>query len=399
MALKNAFSVVGYGETPVSRARVDKGEQKLSVQEYFAWAAELALKDAGLEKKDFDGQGLAVTGSAFPHAEIHSAEVIQDLGFSPTLLIRTDGGGMGGGSLLYQAGQAVASGAVEMVLCLGADAPMNITTPGVVRTWRYESDFQKPFGMMGANSQFAFILRRHMHQYGTRPEDLGKIAIAQREHAMKNPNAYLKTPLTMEQYLASRMIADPIRMFDACIPVNGGLSFIVTSNEKAKSIAKDKAIKVLGIAESDNYFHGSKLRPDITYLGIADSAKKAFDVSGVKHSEVDFFQPYDDYTIAVLMQIEDAGFCKKGEGGKFAREHDLTFKGDFPINTGGGQISSGQPAMAGGFVHIVESVRQLRGEGGERQVKDAKIGVATGIGGISYGNSLVNSMTMIFGRN
>lgn len=399
MALKNAFSVVGYGETPVSRARVDKGEQKLSVQEYFAWAAELALKDVGLEKKDFDGQGLAVTGSAYPHAEIHSAEVTQDLGFSPNLLIRTDGGGMGGGSLLYQAGQAVASGAVDMVLCLGADAPMNITTPGVVRTWRYESDFQKPFGMMGANSQFAFILRRHVHQYGTKPEDLGKIAIAQREHAMKNPNAYLKTPLTMEQYLASRMIADPIRMFDACIPVNGGLSFIVTSNEKAKSIAKDKAVKVLGIAESDNYFHGTKLRPDITYLGIADSAKRAFEVSGVKHTEVDFFQPYDDYTIAVLMQIEDAGFCKKGEGGKFVQEHDLTFKGDFPINTGGGQISSGQPAMAGGFVHIVESIRQLRGEGGERQVKDAKIGVATGIGGISYGNSLVNSMTMIFGRN
>ena len=397
--MKNAFSVVGYGETPVSRARVDKGEQKLSVQEYFAWAAELALKDAGLEKKDFDGQGIGVTGSAFPHAEIHSAEVIEDLGFSPQLLIRTDGGGAGGGSLLYQAGQAVASGAVDMVLCLGADAPMNITTPGVVRTWRYESDFQKPFGMMGANSQFAFILRRHMHQYGTKPEDLGKIAVAQREHAIRNPNAYLKTPITMEQYLASRMIADPIRMFDACIPVNGGLSFIVASNEKAKSIAKDKSIKVLGIAESDNYFQGSKIRPDITYLGIADSARKAFEVSGVKHDQVDFFQPYDDYTIAVLMQIEDAGFCKKGEGGKFVREHDLTFKGDFPINTGGGQISSGQPAMAGGFVHIVESIRQLRGEGGDRQVKDAKIGVATGIGGISYGNSLVNSMTMIFGRN
>lgn len=238
-----------------------------------------------------------------------------------------------------------------------------------------------------------------MHQYGTRAEELGKIAITQREHAIKNPNAYLRTPLTMEQYLASRMIADPIRMFDACIPVNGGLSFIVTSNEKAKSISKDKAIRVLGIAESDNYFQGPMIRPDITYLGVADSAKKAFEASGVKHTDVDFFQPYDDYTIAVLMQIEDAGFCKKGEGGKFVRDHDLTYKGEFPINTGGGQISSGQPAMAGGFVHIVESIRQLRGEGGERQVKDAKIGVATGIGGISYGNSLVNSMTMIFGRN
>ena len=107
---------------------MDKGEQKLSIQEYFAWAAELTLRDAGLEKKDFDGQGIGVTGAAYPHSEIYSAEVIQDLGFSPALLLRADGGGMGGASLLYQAGAAVSSGVVDMVLCLGADTPMNITT-------------------------------------------------------------------------------------------------------------------------------------------------------------------------------------------------------------------------------------------------------------------------------
>ena len=399
MSLKDKFAIIGYGETPLSRARVDKGEVKCSVQEYCAWAAELALNDVGLEKKDFDGQGIALTGTSYPHAEIYSAEVIQDLGFSPSLSIRSDGGGMGGASLLYQAGMAVSSGVVDMVLCLGADTPMNITTQGAVRTWRYEADFQKPFGMMGPNSQFAFILRRHMYQYGTKPEDLGKVAIVQREHAIKNPNAYLKTPLTMEQYLGSRMIADPIRLFDACIPVNGGLAFIVASKEKAKQIAKDKSVSVLGIAESDNYYHGPTTRPDITYLGIVQSAKKAFEISGMRHKDVSFFQPYDDYTIAVLMQIEDAGFCKKGESGRFVQEHDLSYKGDLPINTGGGQLSSGQPGMAGGLVHIVESVRQLRGEGGERQVKDARIGVATGIGAIAYGNSLVNSMTMIFGRN
>ncbi len=188
-------------------------------------------------------------------------------------------------------------------------------------------------------------------------------------------------------------------MFDACIQVNGGLAFIVASKEKVKQLRKgEREVKVLGIAESDNYFHGSKLTPDITYLGIADSARKAFEKSGVKRSEVNFFQPYDDYTIAVLMQIEDTGFCAKGQGSKFVRDHDLSITGDLPINTGGAQLSSGQPGMAGGMVHIVESLRQLRGEGGERQVRDAKIGVATGIGAISYGNSLVDSMTMIFGR-
>jgi acetyl-CoA acetyltransferase len=400
LTLKNKIAIIGYGETPVNRARVDKGEAKLSSQEYFSWAAELAINDAGLSKKDFDGQGIAVVGTAYPHAEIWSAEVIQDLGFSAGLLIRSDHGGMGGCSLLYQAGLAVATGVVDLVLCIGADAPMNITTPGAVRTWRYETEFQKPFGMMGPNSQFAFILRRHMHQFGTKAEQLGKVAVTQRDHALRNPNGYLKQPLTLEQYLGSRMIADPIRIFDACIPVNGGLAFVVTSHENAKKIArKEKTVSVLGIAESDNFSKGSSLRPDMTYTGIADSSGKAFAMSEIQHKEIDFAQIYDDYTVAVLMQLEDAGFCAKGEGGKFVDQHDISYKGDLPINTGGGQLSSGQPAMAGGFVHIVESVRQLRGEAGERQVKDASIGLATGIGAISYGNSLANSMTVILGRS
>jgi len=398
MPLKDKVAIVGYGETPFSRARVDKGELKLSVQEYFAWACDLALKDAGLEKKDIDGQGLAVTGTSFPHSEIYSAEVAQDLGFHPKLLLRGDHGGANGSALLHQAALAISSGKVDLVLVVGADTPMNITTPGAVKTWRYETDFQKPFGMMGPNSQFGFILRRHMYQYGTKPEALGKIAVVQRDHAIKNPNGYFKTPLTMEQYLGSRMIADPIRLFDACISVNGGLAFILASKERAKKIRKDKTIPVIAVAESDNYYEGSLLRPDLTYLGIADSAKKAFEEGGINQDEVSFFQPYDDYTIAVVIQLEDAGFCKKGEGGKFVLEHDISYKGDLPVNTGGGQISAGQAGMAGGFVHLVESIRQLRGEGGERQVKDPKIGVSTGIGSIAYNNSLVNSLTVILGN-
>jgi len=495
--VEGRFAVVGYGETPVSRARADKGEPKLSVQEYAAWAVESALADAGLEKKDLDGQGFGVTGTVYPHSEIYSGEVVQDLGMSPSLLIRSDTGGNSGVSLLSQAGLAVSSGAVDLVLCLGADTPMSVNAPGAMREWRYEADFQKPFGMMGPNSQFAFITRRHMHQYGTKAEQLGKVAVTQREHAIRNPVAYLKSPLTMEQYLGSRMIADPIRLFDACISVNGGLAFVVASKEKAKQLEKNKAVWVLGIAEAHNYQyeskirpdithlgvaesakmafkqsgverksvdflqayddytmavlmhiedagfckkgeggrfvaehdisfkgdlpintgqleknkavwvlgiaeahnyqHESKIRPDITHLGVAESAKMAFKQSGVERKSVDFLQAYDDYTMAVLMHIEDAGFCKKGEGGRFVTEHDISFKGDLPINTGGGQLSSGQPGMSGGFVHIVEGVRQLRGEGGERQVGDASIGLVTGIGCLAYGNSLVHSGAVVMG--
>ena len=284
-----------------------------------------------------------------------------------------------------------------MVLCVRADTPMSIGGPGAVREWRYEADFQKPFGMMGPNSQFAFVQRRHMHQWGTKPEALGKIAVTQREHAIKNPNGYLKSPLTMEQYLGSRMIADPVRMFDACIQVNGGLAFVVASKEKARQFRKDRTVWVLGSAEADNHLEGSRLSPDITYLGTVEAARRAFGMAGIDQKDIDVMQAYDDYTLAVLMQVEDAGFCKKGEGGKFVEEHDISHKGDFPLNTGGGQLSAGQPGMAGGFVHIVEALRQVRGEGGERQVPDARLGLVTTIGCLAYGNSLVNTNAMIFG--
>lgn len=395
--MEGRFAVVGYGETPVSRARADKGELKLSAQEYAAWAVESALHDAGLEKKDFDGQALGVGGTAYPHSEIYSGEIAQDLGLSPRLLIRSDAGGSSGASLLHQAGLAVTSGEVDLVLCVGADTPMSISGPGAVREWNYESEFQKPFGMMGPNSQFAFVARRHMHQWGTRAEALGKVAVTQREHAMKNPNAYLKAPLTMEQYLGSRMIADPVRMFDACIQVNGGLAFVVASKDWAKRFNRERTVWVLGSAEADNQRQGSALSPDITYLGTVEATKRAFAMSGLERKDIDVMQAYDDYTLAVIMQVEDSGFCKKGEGGRFVEEHDISYKGDFPLNTGGGQLSAGQPGMAGGFVHIVEALRQLRGEGGERQVRDARRALVTTIGCLAYGNSLVNTNAMVLG--
>jgi len=395
--LKGRFAIVGYGETPVSRARLDKGEVKLSLKEYMAWAAELVLRDAGLEKKDIEGEGFGVTGSAYPHAEIYSGEVIQDLGISPRAVIRSDTGGNSGCSLLSQAGEAVTSGGLNLVLCLGADTPMSISAPGAVRDWRYDADFQKPFGMMGPNSQFAFVMRRHMHQYKTRVEDIGKVALVQREHAARNPNAYLKTPITLEQYLTSRMIADPVKLLDACIQVNGGLGLLVASAEAAKRFPKDKVVWVNGIAEFHNYRHNSDLSPDITYLGTVRAGPEAFRAAGVSHKDVDFLQAYDDYTLAVMMQIEDLGFCKKGQGGAFVREHDMTFRGDLPINTGGAQLSAGQPGMAGGMVHLVEAVRQLRGESGERQVQDAETGVVSAIGCLGYGNSLADTCTVVMG--
>lgn len=395
--LARKFAIVGYGETEVSRARVDKGEKKLSVKEYLGMAVNLALEDAGIEKKELENQGFGVTGSAYPHAEIYSGEVVQDLGISPKFLIRADTGGNSGATLLSQAGMAVSSGLVDVVLCVGADTPMNITYPGAVREWRYEADFQKPFGMMGPNSQFAFIMRRHMHQYGTRLEEIGKVSVSQRENASRNKNAYLKAPITIEQYMSSRPIADPVKLLDACIQVNGGLAFIVASEEYAKRFPKEKVVWVRGMAECHNYRHGSALSPDLTYTGITVCSREAFRIAGIEQKDVNLLQIYDDYALAVIMQLEDLGFCAKGEGGKFVSEHDITYKGDLPINTGGGQLSAGQPGMAGGMVHIVEGIRQLRGEAKERQVSRAEVCVVTSLGCLEYNNTFAHASTIVMG--
>jgi acetyl-CoA acetyltransferase len=388
-------AIVGIGETPFSRGRVDKGELRLTAEEYYAWAIELALRDAGLSKKDLDRQGLAVCGSEWPHSEIWSAELAQNLGLTPKLLLRGDSGGMNGAGLLIQSALAIRRGFVDLVLCVGADAPLSMEGAGS-RTWRYEQDFMKPFGMMGPNSIISFVMRRHMHQYLTKPEQTGKIAVTQRYNAMLNPNAYLRTPITLEDYMKSRLIADPVRLLDCCILVNGGSAFIVVSKERAKNISEN-SIPIKGFGELHNFYEGSPNNPDVTVTGLKVAAKQAYDMAGVKPSQVDVFEAYDDYTIIVLMQLEDAGFCKKGQGGKFVEDNDIGLSGQLAVNTSGGQLSAGQPGMAGGFTHIIEAVRQLRGQGGQRQVGDAKVALVSGLGGLAFGGSLLNSAAVILG--
>lgn len=385
--------VSGYAETPVSRARVDKGEQRLTAEEYYAWALNMLLDQTGLEKKDLKGQGIGVAGAVWPHAEIWSAELMQNLGLEPKYLVRADQGGANGAALLVAGILAIHSGYVEHFLVLGADAPMSLSGEGP-RTWRYEDDYLKPFGMMGPNSMMAMVMRRQMHMYGYKPEHYGRVAIVQREHASLNPNAYLRTPIKIEDYLASPMISDPVRLLDICIFVNGGLALLLSSREKGRKIT-DKLVAVRGFGEWHNPGSETGLQ-DITLSGLVESSKQAYTMAGLKASEMDFFNPYDDYTAAVLMQLEDAGFCPKGGAGKFLEETDISYRGQLPVNTGGGQLSAGQAGMVGGFHHIVEAVRQLRGEAGERQVKDARYGLVASLGGLAYGGSFVNNYALIF---
>ncbi|MBI3069210.1 MAG: thiolase family protein, partial [Betaproteobacteria bacterium] len=355
-------AIVGYGRTPYSR--VKPGERIFTIDEYIAWAAELALRKAGMSKNDFDGQGLGVAHAEASHTVNWSPAVAESLGISPRIVLRGDQGGATAAALLIRAAAMIQAGVVDRVLVVGADTPLTIPSvaPGLPlspeRTRGVFWDFQGPFGVMGANSQFALVQARYMHQYRIQPEHLGKIAVTTRYHASLNPGAIYRKPFTMEDYLNSRILSDPVRLLD-CVPmVNGGLAYIVTSAETARKVS-DKPVYLLGFGESNNYYRGSRTRPDITFTGFVQAAPDAFKMAGVQHKDVDVFEPYDDYPMIVLIQMEDYGFCNKGEGARFVEERDLTFKGDFPISTDGGQLSGGQPGGAiGGFMPLIEAVTQ-----------------------------------------
>jgi acetyl-CoA acetyltransferase len=387
--MRSEVAIVGYGRTPYSRAK--PGEPALTVDEYIAWAAELALQKAGMSKSDFDGQGLGVAHAEAAHTVNWSAATAENLGISPQILLRADQGGASAAAMLTKAAAMIKAGVVDRVLVVGADTPLSIPSvaPGLPlspeRTRGVYWDFQGPFGVMGASAQFALVLTRYMHQYNVSPQQLGKIAVTTRYHASLNPGAIFRKPITLDDYLSSRMLTDPIRLLD-CVPiVNGGLAYVVTSAKTARSLT-DRPVYLRGYGEVNNYYHGSRTFPDITTTGFAVAAPKAMTMAGVTHKDIDFLEPYDDFPFIAMMTIEDYGFCKKGEGGHFTHEHDLRFDGDFPLSTDGGQLSGGQPGGAiGGFMPLIEAVTQLRGEAEDRQVPGASIGAACGFGGIPYG--------------
>jgi acetyl-CoA acetyltransferase len=399
--MRGKVAVVGCGRTPYSRAK--PGERIYTVDEYLAWAAELALERAGMSKNDFDGQGLGVAHSEASHTVNWSAAVAESLGITPRVLLRADQGGASAAALLIRAAAMINAGTVDRVLVVGADTPLSIPSiaPGLPlspeRTRGVYWEFQGPFGVMGANGQFALVQTRYMHEYELKPEQLGKIAVATRYHASLNPAAIYRKPFTVEDYLASEILSYPVRLFD-CVPmVNGGLAYVVTSAQSARGIT-DKPAYLRGFAEVNNYYSGSRTLPDITATGFLQTAPEAFAMAGISHADVDVFEPYDDYPMVVLIQLEDYGFCGKGEGGRFVEERDLTIDGDFPISTDGGQLSGGQPGGAiGGFMPLIEAASQVRGEALDRQVADAEIAVASGFGGMTYARNNRSCVTLVFG--
>src|SRR2546422_122740 len=395
MSIRGKAAIVGIGEPPTDRLGSKPGEPRNSSAEYLSWALHLALENAGLSLKDFNGQGLGVTiPTAYPQP-FWPEEVAEIVGITPGMLFAGGTGGAGSVSLLGQMSAAINAGMIDLALCIGAAAPFSEHHGGGIQPGDMR-DFEIPFGTMGPNSKIAMVLRRHMHEYGTTLDHLGKIAVAGRYHASLNPSAYLRKPITIQDYKDSRLVADPIRLLDCVLPANGGKAYILASPERAKKLRKPP-VYILGFGERSNPSYGPRAGSDALVMGIADAGKVAMEMASVRHSDINFLELYDDYIIVVYLQIEDLGFCAKGDIGYFERT-DFTIKGQLPIQTGGGMINCGQPSTAGGMLHVLEAARQLRGEGGDRQTPEAKIGLVSGLGVLPYGKNLGCCAVAVLGR-
>jgi acetyl-CoA acetyltransferase len=385
-ARESAQVVAGYAEIP-NRFKTGRSAYDLAGE---VLATLLDRMDLALEDID----GLSVTAALSEGTNpFYAAYMCEALGITPTWLHLSGLGGCSALSGLMRAMSAVREGECRIAVVLSADAPSTIYRAdfGAQRP-----EFQEPQAAARPPAAFGLLMNRYAHQYGLDPNALGKIAQVQREHAVRNDNALpkLRTPLSMQDYLQSRVIADPLRLLDSVMFCDGGNALVVTSREEAKRRGWSKLAAPVAYAEITN-FNGRDPLADITETGFGQLAPRLFAQANLKPADIRMFQPYDDFTIAVQMQLEQLGFCERGAGARFILDTDLSFTGKLPLNTGGGQISAGQPGLAGGALNLVEAVRQLFGEGGQRQVPDPRNALVTGIGVIPYGRNWSTSAAMI----
>jgi acetyl-CoA acetyltransferase len=386
VARKRDVVIAGYSETPVQfksgRSAYDFGGETFAK----------LLQSTGVPKAEIDGMAIAAPLSecSNPFFPVYMAEA---LGLSPKWLNYSGTGGCSATGGIARAASAIRDGLCEVVVVLCADAPSTM--------WRanygaYRGEFQDPVGVQGPPASLGLLMSRYHHQFGIKSEALGKIAITQRQHALHNENALpkFKTPLTMDEYLKSRVIADPLRLLDCVMFCDGANAFLVTSEKRARSLGLTKMVYPTAYAEITN-LHGDKSCPDITETGFSVIAPSIYKQSGLTAKGIKMFQPYDDFTIAVMMQFEDFGFCKRGRGCDFTLDTNLSHEGTLPLNTGGGQISAGQPGLASGGLNLAEGVRQMFGEGGGRQIKDPKNALITGIGVIPFARNWGTSAALI----
>ncbi len=383
--LGGRYAIAGVGETDWSR---DSRRTPLTLA---VEAARAAIGDAGHAPCDVDG--------FLSYAEADSADglhVASALGVRPAYTAEIVGGGSSAEFLVATAAAAIEAGLCSTVLCYRA---MNGRSGrrfghqggagfGFESIYPFSS-FMSPYGWTSPGQLYAMIARRHMHQYGTTTEQLGAVALAFRAHANLNRRALMfDRALSMTDYLASPIIADPFRLLDCCLETDGAAACVVTSLHRARD-SRRRPVRILGAvarAGADNVYHYGL--PDITVAAGQRLAPRLFGMAGVTPEDVDLAGIYDCFTFTVLIQLEDYGFCKKGEGGPFVEDGRIALGGEVPCNTAGGQLSE---AYTHGFNNLIEVVRQLRREydGTTRQVAGAETGLCTGWGGPEVASALL----------
>jgi acetyl-CoA acetyltransferase len=366
MNLSGKGAIVGVGATEQGKL---PGSTSLSLG---IEAFKRALDDCGLEKEQIDGL-LTMPGTTSPEGSFHYLRMGEALGINPKFTGSMTMGGGTAGALVQMAVKAVSTGQANYVACIFGDA---------AKTGNYRfskasggNDSWGIWGMFAAAANSALAASRHMHLYGTTSRQLAEVAVACRKHASMNPNAVMRKPITIEDHQASRMIVEPLHLFDCCLISDGGVCVIVTTPERAKDLKKPP-VSIRGMGQG--YTTQNLEKDDWWYVPHQrDALNDAFRMAGVGPQDIDVAQLYDNFSISVILWLEHAGFCDVGEGGSFVEGGRIQLGGDLPVNTAGGNLSE---SYMEGWLHIVEGVRQMRGECEERQVKEAELCLVTGRG-------------------
>jgi len=373
-SIRNKVAIVGVGESDIGRLPHMTG---LGLN---AQAAKRALDDAGLAVADIDG---VLTAYSFTEPYFMLGSVICEyLGLKPRFGASIVAGGASPAVMLKHATDAIVAGQAETILiCAGENRATGQSRDATVSTLMAVGHpyYEQLYGG-SIPGYYAMIAKRHMHEYGTTREQLAAVAVQTRQHALLHPNAHMKSAITLEQVLSAKAVADPLGLLDCCLISDAGGAFIVTSSDRARDL-EAKPIYLQGIGEYHTHEH-LMCAPSLTDFGAAESGRIAYEMAGLGPSDIDVAELYDCFTIVPILELEELGFCKRGEGGSFVARGSTRIGGPLPVNTHGGMLSHAHAGAVGGLFDIVEAVRQLRGGLGARQVEGAEVALVHNEGGI-----------------
>ncbi|MBN9889334.1 thiolase C-terminal domain-containing protein [Salipiger abyssi] len=383
MSLRNRAVIVGVGESDIGKLPHMSG---LGLN---AQAARRAIADAGIKHTEIDG---LLTAYSFTEPYFMLGSVLAEyLGLTPRFGGSMVVGGASPAVMLHHAAMAVETGQADVVLvCAGENRASGISRDAAVSALAAVGHpyFEAPYGI-GIPSLYALVAQAYMHKYGTKREEMAAVAVNTRNHALKHPNAHMKKPITIDDVLESKPISDPLNMLDCCLISDAGGAFVVTTPERAADMS-GKPVYLAGIGELHTHEHLTSA-PSLTDYGAEHTAKVAYDMAGLGPQDMDLAMLYDCFSIVPIIELEELGLAPRGEGGAFFAEGHAAVGGKLPVNTHGGMLSHAHAGAVGGLMDIVEAVRQLRGEAGERQVAGAEAAVVHNEGGI-----LSSHCTMVF---